>query len=182
MDPTLNQQELQNCGDVLQSKGDLEVSAQARARKEYIEELKDHLGRLQREICKQLSLGYASIEVPEVWLEPVEQVLVHRGLDYDLKQPPSGTNMATVTVRWHVDRALTPPELPKDQPERKPVKPGECGRLVHYDDGAGPVSGHCRLTADHIGDCDLTRRVVAKRCDRHTDCKQMLHHRGACTP
>lgn len=138
MDPTLNQQELQNCGDVLQSKADLEAAAQARARKEYIEELKDHLGHLQREICKQLTLGYASIEVPEVWLEPIEQVLVYRGLEYGLKQPPSGTNMATVTVRWHVDRALTPPD-----------KKG-CDQLVES------ASGHtyCRHEYNHKGACE----------------------------
>lgn len=145
MDPTLNQQELQNCGDVLPSKGDLEVSAQARARKEYIDELKDHLGRLQRESCKQLSLGYASIEVPEVWLGPIAQVLVYRGLGYRFKQPPSGTNMATVTVRWHVDKALAPPDT-TEQPPKK------CGLFIGSPTGSQGAA--CRLLYDHKGACE----------------------------
>lgn len=137
MDPTLTKDELEELRTALPAKELLEEVARKEVRRAYLADLRGHLERLTREIKKQYTFGYASIEVPEVWLPPLEQVLVHRGLEYYLKPPPQGTNMASVTVRWAVDQSLTQSPYSRAVP-------------------------------------------VPRKCDRHSQCKHMLHHRGAC--
>lgn len=120
MDPTLTDHELLDICGALPTKSQLETDAAFAARERFLQDLKAHLIHLANEITKARTLGWASIDVPEVWLPPIAQVLVEQGLDFSLKAPPPMSNMATVTVRWKVDSVLTPSWKP--EPPRKSIR------------------------------------------------------------